>query len=304
MSTTEKQNQNKEKKKKKKKKKTEQPDHHPEEEQQKNKKRKQVFPYGNYRAYYGYRIGQDTEEDPRLKVFKKEWFQGKDCLDIGCNAGIMTIQIAKNFCCRSILGVDIDPDRVQDAYWHLQKLMIMKKAKKTRGDSSKLEVGESANGSDCSIEGSASEVTKDGSPRNCPSEEINLSDIVSFRKEDFVNSRDSPNKQYDTILCLSVTKWIHLNWGDSGLLTLFTKIWKLLRPGGILVLEPQPWKSYDKNRRVSETTKTNYHNLIFYPEMFQDILLDKIGFRTVEDITSSVTGSKSGFDRPILVFHK
>lgn len=33
------------------------------------------------------------DEDPRLKVMKKEWFEGKDCLDIGCNSGIMTIHI-------------------------------------------------------------------------------------------------------------------------------------------------------------------------------------------------------------------
>lgn len=29
---------------------------------------------------------------------------------------------------------------------------------------------------------------------------------------------------------LSVTKWIHFNWGDDGLITLFVKIWRLLRP--------------------------------------------------------------------------
>lgn len=44
-----------------------------------------------------FQLGQDTEEDPRLKVFKKEWFEGKDCLDIGCNAGIITIQIGSYF---------------------------------------------------------------------------------------------------------------------------------------------------------------------------------------------------------------
>ncbi|QCD81670.1 7SK snRNA methylphosphate capping enzyme [Vigna unguiculata] len=88
---------------------------------QNSKKRKQVFPYGNYRSYYGYRIDQGTDEDPRLKVLRKEWFEGKECLDIGCNNGIITIQIAKKFCCRSILGIDIDSDRVQDAYWNLRK---------------------------------------------------------------------------------------------------------------------------------------------------------------------------------------
>ncbi|KAM1155478.1 hypothetical protein ACFX13_026959 [Malus domestica] len=141
-----------------------------------NKKRKEIFPYGNYKSYYGYRIGQEMEEDARLKVFKKE--------------------------------------------------------------------------------------------------------------------------------CLSVSKWIHLNWGDDGLITLFTRVWSLLRLGGIFVLEPQPWTSYEKNYRVSETTKENYRNLMFYPKDFQDLLLDKIGFRKVEDIASSMSGSKTGFNRPILVFHK
>ena len=75
----------------------------------------------------------------------------------------------------------------------------MKKAKTTPGNASKMEVGESANGSDCNIEGSPNEETKD-SPTNSSSEETNLCDIVSFRNEDFVNSQDPPNKQYDTIL--------------------------------------------------------------------------------------------------------
>lgn len=38
-------------------------------------------------------LGQGLDEDPRLRVLKKSWFEGKDCLDIGCNCGVITIQI-------------------------------------------------------------------------------------------------------------------------------------------------------------------------------------------------------------------
>ncbi|POO00868.1 S-adenosyl-L-methionine-dependent methyltransferase [Trema orientale] len=266
--------------------------------EQKKKKRKDVFPYGNYKNYYGYRIGQDMEEDPRLKVMKKEWFEGKDCLDVGCNNGSITIQIAKKFQCQSIIGVDIDSNRIEDAYWHLRKFVKME-----QGKASKSKVSENANGLGTNIAASSDIETKQ-TLRNCSSQEKDLSDIVSFRQENFVQSRHPPEKHYDTILCLSVTKWIHLNWGDDGLITLFSKIWRLLNPGGIFVLEPQPWKSYDNNRTVSETTAENFKKIIFRPECFQDLLLDKIGFRTVEDVASSLSGSKTGFNRPIFVFRK
>ncbi|PWA48312.1 hypothetical protein CTI12_AA492210 [Artemisia annua] len=62
------------------------------------------------------------------------------------------------------------------------------------------------------------------------------------------------DKYIYTILCLSVSKWIYLNWGDEGLITLFSKVWRLLQPGGVFILEPQPWKSYISNRQVSEST--------------------------------------------------
>ncbi|KAM7481094.1 hypothetical protein LguiB_005677 [Lonicera macranthoides] len=38
------------------------------------------------------KIDQGVEEDPRIKVLK-EWFEGKDCLDIGCNSSLITITI-------------------------------------------------------------------------------------------------------------------------------------------------------------------------------------------------------------------
>ncbi|KAL9330147.1 hypothetical protein ACSQ67_005150 [Phaseolus vulgaris] len=274
-----------------------------ETQKQNNKKRKQVFPYGNYKSYYGYRIDQGMDEDPRLKVFRKEWFEGKDCLDIGCNNGIITIQIAQKFCCRSILGLDIDSDRVQDAYWNLRKALRWTSTGNKPVKASKLQDKDRADDSGNSVSALSNE-TKEISKKHSSSEQSDLLTIVSFRRENFVHSRHPPGKNYDTILCLSVTKWIHLNWGDDGLITLFSEIWELLRPGGIFVVEPQPWKSYESNRNVSETTAANYRNITIRPEQFQEILLDKIGFRTVEDITSGLTLSKTGFNRPILVFRK
>ena len=50
----------------------------------------QRYHYGNYDMYYGYRCsgrGSAEVSDPRLGHMKREWFEGKDCLDIGCNTG-------------------------------------------------------------------------------------------------------------------------------------------------------------------------------------------------------------------------
>ena len=32
-------------------------------------------------------------KDARVDVFRPEWFEGRKCLDIGCNAGLMTLLI-------------------------------------------------------------------------------------------------------------------------------------------------------------------------------------------------------------------
>ncbi|KAJ7969569.1 7SK snRNA methylphosphate capping enzyme [Quillaja saponaria] len=271
---------------------------------QKRKKRKEIFPYGNYRNYYGYRIGQDLEEDPRLKVLRNEWFEGKDCLDIGCNSGIITINIAKRFCCRSILGIDIDSNRIEEAYWNLRRVVKLESGGKASARASKVKVAENVNDSADGISASSNGKTEEPLRDVSSSQEKDLFGIVSFRQENFVQNQRRHEGHYDTIICLSVTKWIHLNWGDDGLLTLFAKTWKLLRPGGVLVLEPQPWKSYESNHLVSETTQANYHKILLRPERFQEILLDKIGFRVVVDITSGLSESKTGFNRPILAFHK
>lgn len=59
------------------------------------------------------------------------------------------------------------------------------------------------------------------------------------------------NAEYDTILALSVTKWIHLNWGDEGIKRFFKKMFNHLNPGGYLILEPQSFSSYSKKKNLT-----------------------------------------------------
>ena len=52
----------------------------------------------------------------------------------------------------------------------------------------------------------------------------------------------------------SVTKWIHLNGGDNGLIRFFTRVYTALRPGGAFVLEPQEWETYSKAKRLDSVS--------------------------------------------------
>ena len=50
---------------------------------------------------------------------------------------------------------------------------------------------------------------------------------------------------------LSISKWIHLNGEDEGLMRFFRRVHSVLRVGGSFVLEPQEWESYHKARRMN-----------------------------------------------------
>ncbi|GLJ28356.1 hypothetical protein SUGI_0557920 [Cryptomeria japonica] len=332
-----------------------------------SKKKRFVYIYGNYHSYYNYRIDQALDEDPRIKVLRKEWFEDKNCLDIGCNEGFITISIAQKFACKSIMGIDIDDRLIWKARNHLKRVAGVKEAIENKQSEKEKHEGhanevkdrnmreqsyegedrinelESLNRRDQSyeddvrengfqvigrmkqlskVEESANKVKivckKSVSDRISMLSQDNVSEIVEgrvtdqsllervcFRTENFIQKSYSEfDATYDTVLCLSVTKWVHLNWGDTGLICLFAKIWQVLRPGGILILEPQPWKSYEKKHLVSEAAAENFHNIVYRPHTFRDILLDKIGFRSMERISAQVPNSTAGFNRPIYMLQK
>ncbi|XP_058129200.1 7SK snRNA methylphosphate capping enzyme bin3 [Anopheles ziemanni] len=121
------------------------------------------------------------------------------------------------------------------------------------------------------------------------------------KDESFINN---DTQQYDLILCLSVTKWIHLNYGDAGLKIAFKRMFNHLRPGGKLILEAQNWASYKKKKKLTETIFENYKNIEFFPNRFHDYLLSpEVGFSHSYPLGIPRHLSK-GFRRPIQLYIK
>lgn len=60
---------------------------------------------------------------------------------------------------------------------------------------------------------------------------------------------------YSCFLRFSVTKWVHLNGGDTGLRKFFERVHSVLRPNGVFILEPQEWETYAKAKRI-DTVRT------------------------------------------------
>ncbi|CAH8529481.1 unnamed protein product [Heterobilharzia americana] len=88
--------------------------------------------------------------------------------------------------------------------------------------------------------------------------------------------------EYDTIMAFSVTKWIHLNHGDPGLMRFFRRAFNLLKPGGHLILEPQPKSSY-KRTRMTAKHRSNYASLKINPSNLEPLLVD-LGFSYFDTI--------------------
>ncbi|XP_055585728.1 7SK snRNA methylphosphate capping enzyme bin3 [Uranotaenia lowii] len=141
-----------------------------------------------------------------------------------------------------------------------------------------------------------------GSPnRNFPNNVIFKTMNYVLKDESLINY---DTQQYDLILCLSVTKWIHLNFGDNGLKTAFKRMFNHLRPGGKLILEAQNWASYKKKKKLTKTTLENYNNIEFFPNRFNDYLLSpEIGFSHSYPLGIPRHLSK-GFRRPIQLYVK
>uniref|UniRef100_B3P2J0 RNA methyltransferase n=2 Tax=Drosophila erecta TaxID=7220 RepID=B3P2J0_DROER len=223
------------------------------------------FTYGNYKHYYGKRILDKDFHDIRLDVLgtQPDLFRGKQLLDIGCNSGHMSIEIARKFEVKSLVGLDIDRGLVKDA----QNTVSHMKRQATPGQA-------------------------------IPHIQFVHGNYVL--EDDVLLEIERP--QFDVILCLSVTKWIHLNFCDSGLKQAFRRMYLQLRPGGKLILEPQSFDGYKRRKKLSEQIRNNYNAIKFRPEHFTEYLLSpEVGFAEME-LMGVPEHCEVGFKRPIQIF--
>lgn len=249
---------------------------------------KNKFIYGNYSRYYGYRNLKD-DVDPRMDSFleNKHLWEYKDVLDVGCNSGLITTELGKKTLVKHITGIDIDKSLILRSTNHIKRLR-------------KSYMGENNN-------------------NEFP---FNVSFVAGnyVLRDDVLLEIEKP--QFDVILCLSVTKWFHLNFGDKGLQQAFKRMFLQLREGGKLILEAQPFASYKRRKKLTvcdlyyfnvfyltsffpqNEIFENYKSIKFFPKDFESYLLSKeVGFKSVSLLEVS-KHAVIGFQRPIHIFEK
>eukprot|EP00930_Biecheleria_cincta_P068839 TRINITY_DN56666_c0_g1_i1.p1 TRINITY_DN56666_c0_g1~~TRINITY_DN56666_c0_g1_i1.p1 ORF type:complete len:348 (+),score=69.64 TRINITY_DN56666_c0_g1_i1:114-1157(+) len=94
------------------------------------KKGRPVYEHGNYSRYYGYRHADgvtgssDTRLTALIERLGNDLFAGKEILDIGCNAGLVSLEVARSYGARRVVGQDIDLDLIQAAKENAANLQL------------------------------------------------------------------------------------------------------------------------------------------------------------------------------------
>ncbi|EUC61150.1 methyltransferase domain protein [Rhizoctonia solani AG-3 Rhs1AP] len=220
-----------------------------------------------YISYYTKRGNQTS--DPRLKVLSPDLFKGKRVLDIGCNEGWVTCEIASRYEAKEVVGVDIDSELVSRAWRHRRDVWSLQtpKASSRAAPADTLEEEYSVQGKndvyfpECfpSLFG----------PVPIPPQHLAFPNNVSFHQSDWANQGCAADKLgYNVVIAFSVSKWIHVHGGDEGIEQFFSRVRDVLAAcatgrffgrfvtyiihliciietsPSIFVLEAQPWSGY------------------------------------------------------------
>ena len=279
----------------------------------------QPFRFGNYDKYYSFRY-KDRFQDSRLHILKKDYFLNKDCLDIGCNDGSLTIMLAIKYFPKSMLGIDIDFKLINKAidnlqFFEKQQAQSKPKVEEEAKHEEMRKIYEKLKQFPQSFQinmGVSSQILGGPSIEIEAKKEENKDEIkilnrfpnnINFRIENFIQDTKIIEK-FDTILCFSTSKWVHLNWGDTGIKMLFRKIYDSLNEGGYFIFEPQEWRAYKKTKCRNDDFKKIYKTIKIRPKDFVNHLEQELGFKLIDTIVPDLNIKHKGFKRPIYIYKK
>ena len=291
---------------------------------------KAIYSYGNYDPYYKHRFDRCAVVDPRIEALLQycgtELFFDKVVLDVGCNSGFITFLVAA-LGARRVEGVDVDLTLISKALKHLRwlKQKGYKKMPELEDEGEKAWHDEryavscvqgrghipyhakplKAGALQAAID-KAKKIEKalPSMPTSTPKPDFPYN--IEFRAANFQTSKLELKRKtnYDVVLLLKISLWIHMSYGDYGIAELFKKCHQLLRLGGLLVLEAQPWHKYFEKRKKHQppSTKRNaLEQLKLTPDYFTQ-LLGQQGFEMQMSIAPrrGVTDLRD----PVLIFRK
>jgi len=262
---------------------------------------------GNYKQY---RHRRSPPRD-RLRVLQPEWTLAKRVLDLGCNDGAIALALAADpdRAPRCLLAIDSDPELVRRGRRAARSAAQAAEVFLTHRQSVWVETGEST---DTPVPLSCRLTAIEGLPPARPGrQDLEFPNNLLFRCEDFADPSAScwaESQTYDVILCLSVTKWVHLYGGDDAILRLFRNAYSRLSESGIFVLEPQPWESYKRKKSLNDQVAEHFRSIRLQPGQFQDILLRPqseggIGFARCVPLRQ-LAAKGTAFNRPVLGFFR
>lgn len=345
---------------------------------------------------------------PQQRSLLDRYMKDKTLMDIGCNSGVLTMQMAQNLRLGAVLGIDIDSGLIRRA-WKMRSGYLTAKSKdefwtkferqksgvqqpnlaKTSEDVDTDKSAPAAESSDGKLPNSSSSSSEPKSSGDM-SEELILEKIYIPSSIDLMDSCDENEEQeegeaaeqmmdedddtvaaaievdgkkhdvmvaavakqlqehsgsytfpifdadrfpenvrfatfnyvllsrmlndmqkdilktkFNIVTCFSVTKWIHLNFGDRGIERLFRQVYDNLTEDGVFVLELQNFRSYRKRRHMTKRISAVYPTIKLRPNDFPKMLVEKIGFACHE--TRFVCRDSKlfkHFNRPIYFFYK
>ncbi|KAF9997447.1 hypothetical protein BGZ80_002257 [Entomortierella chlamydospora] len=260
--------------------------------------------------------------DLRLEFLEPSWFRGKKVLDIGCNAALLTVFIALHYKPHRIQGVDLDPSLIGKAQTFVLKTFSQispqaytqtpqtdKKKEKKKKERSKEKTKDEE---DVKYEAYFPKALHRihgflPVPEKTTKTENLFPHNIEFRIADWATEQGNQEAnagQWDVILGFSLTKWIHLHHGDAGMKEFFQKVYRSLAPGGIFLLEPQAYDTYNRRSKITKEMEATYKSIVFRPEEFQEYLLSKdVGFKECLHLGHS-DGQAKNFNRDIFLYRK